>query len=234
MQIALTEEFIKLFPDASIHALVCKGLTPIASSNLERWEERALHCVKASNIRPERLSEGPEFQEWRAAYSKFGLRPSKFRSSIEQLWKRGLQGNFIRTPVKLVDLYCRVSLIARIPMGGYDLDSLTGDINIRLAHEGDAFWGIGEKQASSLPPGIVVYADKKNVVCFGWNHRDSAHTCLQPGTERAIFFADSAIQESRVRAENGLDLLREALQPTGCQFSRAVLDRNHISHEFGS
>jgi DNA/RNA-binding domain of Phe-tRNA-synthetase-like protein len=234
MQIKLDGDFTNLFPEASIQVLVIHDLDHIAVANIERWKAMAINCASTDLIAPQRLSEEPEFQEWRSAYSKFGLKPSKFRSSVEQIWKRALQGHLIQTSVKAVDLYCYISLISRVPMGGYDLDLVQGDLKVRLAKDGEIFRGIGESSSSVVPQGIVVYSDVSNIVCFGWNHRDSLHTCLGQNTQRAIFFADSAIDSSRGRARTALDLLSEALLEAGCQVSfRGELDRQNPSLSIG-
>jgi DNA/RNA-binding domain of Phe-tRNA-synthetase-like protein len=231
MRIRLNDDFLSMFPDASLHLLVCLNAPEFSAGNVKSWKDRARAVIETSGIALEHLSQAPEFQEWRAAYSRFGVKPGKCRSSVEQLWRRALQGSFVQTPVKLVDLYCCTSIIARVPMGGYDLDQIVGDLRIRLSEQGERFLAIGEEQPLSVPKGIVVYADDADVVCFAWNHRDGTRTCLRPETRRVAFFADSATLESRPRAVAGLDLIAEALQESGCEISRELLDRNHTSVE---
>ena len=110
------------------------------------------------SIDPQRLVE-EWIAEWRLAMKRMGVNAAKTRSSIEQLAKRALAGTFITTPIPAVNLYCAISTIARAPMGGYRLASLTGNVRVRLATEGEVFLGIGEKRAAPVPPGVVVYAD---------------------------------------------------------------------------
>ncbi len=217
MEIRLEKDFLDRFPEASIHMLASSNVDRIDRQIVEHWKERAKAHVLESQIAPERLVDSPEIQEWRRAYTQFGLKPSKHRSSIEQLWKRALQGNLIQTPINLVNLYCAISIVARAPMGGYDRERLRGDVAVRLAREGEVFIGIGEKQSMPTPPGTVIYADSSAVICFGWNHRDAACSCLTGNTRRAIFFADSAVLASRRRAALGIALLREALESAGCE-----------------
>jgi DNA/RNA-binding domain of Phe-tRNA-synthetase-like protein len=225
MHIRLNDDFLSHFPEASVHTLICEGVERIDEDIAERWKERAKAHVLASGIVPERLVENPEIREWRDAYSQFGLKPSKYRSSIEQLWKRALQGNLIQTPVKLVNLYCYASIIARAPMGGYDLDHIGDSLVLRLSRPGDEFLGIGEKQPWPVPAGAVIYADNTAVICFGWNHRDAACSSLRLNTHRAIFFADSSLKASRARAAAGIALLQEALGDAGCKLVfQTVLD----------
>ena len=225
MQIKIDNDFLSLFPEANIQVLAIDDLAQLKEKNVELWKDRAQEHVRSSKIQSELLAQESEFREWREAYSKFGLRPSKFRSSVEQLWKRALKGDMVETPVALVNLYCYTSIISHVPLGGYDLDRVVGDIVVRRSREGETFLGIGEKQETIVPPGVVIYADDSRVLCFGWNHRDSEHACLRHETRRAVFFADSASTQSRQRAAQSLDLLQQALEEFGCRGAfRGIVD----------
>lgn len=228
MQVKLEDNFLQRFPEASVHALVYEDVDRVTAAIAEQWRARAQAHVRAMDISPDRLIEREEIQEWRNAYSKFGLKPSKHRSSIEQLWKRAAQGNVIQTPVPLVNTYCYVSILTGAPMGGYDLDHVRGDLCVRLASGEEQFTGIGEKEGVHVPAGVVVYADDSSVLCYGWNHRDAACSALRPETRDAIFFADSALASSRDRAASAIAILREAIQEAGGKFlAAAVLDAHN-------
>lgn len=216
MKVSMNDEFLNLFPEGNIQVLVARGLENIPASAQDRWRDLAREHVLNSRLDREHLGEAPEFREWRDAYSKFGLKPSKFRSSVEALWKRALKGDVLATPVPAVNLYCYVSLISRAPLGSYDLERINGDIVVRRSLAGESFLGIGESAEIAVSPGTVVYADDSRVISFGWNHRDSGHVCLQPQTRHAVFFADSALSSSRKRAEESIDLLQKALEEAGC------------------
>lgn len=218
MRIKLEADFLERFPEASIHALVYDGVDRVTGRLAEQWRAQAQAQMLAMNIAPDRLVEREEIKEWRVAYSQFGLKPSKYRSSIEQLWRRAIQGNLVRTPVELVNVYCYVSVLSGSAMGGYDLDRVCGDLHVRLAEQGETFTGIGEQQAVNVSAGVVVYADDAGVLCYGWNHRDGARTALQPETCRAIFFADSALASSKSRAARAILQLRAALDQAGARF----------------
>ena len=223
MRIKLQHDFLQRFPEASVHALVYEDVDRVTAAIAERWRMRAQAHVRAMDISPDRLIEREEIQEWRKAYSQFGLKPSKYRSSIEQLWKRAVQGNVIQTPVPLVNLYCFASILSGAPMGGYDLDHVSGDLYVRLARGNEQFTGIGEKQPAHVPAGVVVYGDDSSVLCYGWNYRDAACSALRAETRRAIFFADSAEARSRGRAASAMTLLREALDDAGATYKASAI-----------
>ena len=224
--VRLEHDFLEKFPDASIHVLVADKVTSVNENVVTEWQQRAAAAVVSWQIDPQRLLEEPWIADWRNAMKKMGVNAAKTRSSIEQLAKRALSGTFIKTPILVVNLYCAVSTIAKAPMGGYRLESLKGDVRVRLAQRSEQFLGIGEKSPFSVPPGVVVYSDDDKVACYAWNHKDSAETCITPQTERAVFFADGVTIEGRGRAYEGIQLLATALASSGSQvLSIGTLDR---------
>jgi DNA/RNA-binding domain of Phe-tRNA-synthetase-like protein len=227
MLVKLSDDVIAAFPEASIHFLVCEGLSKVPETIALQWKERAESHVARAKTDVNRIAEEPAIKEWRAAYAKFGLKPSKFRSSIEQLWRRALQSKIIETSVMLVNLYCYISIISQAPMGAYDLDRVTGDISIRRSLQAERFIGLDAHESTPVPANVVVYADDAGIVCFGWNWRDSQHTCLTSETSRAIIFADAASREGRGRATEAIDLIERALRELGSWTRRGVVDAAH-------
>lgn len=228
MKVTCAREVFDKFPDASIHGVVFKRLDLLDEQTAQRWKEKAVRSVGESNIRPELLSEVPEIRDWRSAFQSFGLKPSKYRSSVEQLYRRALKGDIIQTRLPLVNLYCYVSILDRVPMGGYDLRKIEGDIEVRRAVAGEEFTAIGEKSPLQSEGGVIVYSDQSGIICWGWNHRDCARTCLGPDTQEAIFFADSASESSRPAAGEAVKTLAGILTSAGCvKLDDFVLDRHH-------
>jgi len=210
-------DFIELFPDASIHVLVADKVTNVDEMKVPGWQQKAADATASWEIDPQRLTEQPWIADWRNATTKMGLSAAKNRSSIEQLARRTLSGSFIKTPIHAVNLYCAVSIIAKVPMGGYSLDSLKGDVTVRLANGSEIFHGIGASAPITVPAGVVVYSDDEKVACYAWNHKDSVETCLTTQTDRALFFADAATIEGRGRAHEGIRVLADALADAGAR-----------------
>src|SRR5262249_35298930 len=63
VRVALTDDFLGIFPEASISLLVCRNVPAFSAADVERWNDRARACVEASGIASQRLSEEAEFQE---------------------------------------------------------------------------------------------------------------------------------------------------------------------------
>lgn len=219
MKISCDAQIFDLFPEAEIHGVVFDNVNLLTAGEVREWKRRAVESLRERAIDPELLTEHPSISQWREAYRKFGLKPGKFRSSVEQLYRRALKGDVIETRLPLVNLYCYLSLLQMIPAGGYDFDKIDGDIAIRLTKTGEKFQGIGEQTAAECPPGVVAYADDAGVICFGWNYRDAARTCLDDKTSKAVFFVDSAAGSTRRQAKDAVRDLTNALTAAGCRLT---------------
>jgi len=92
--------------------------------------------------------EHPFIATWREAYRKFGAKPKDYPSSVENLTRRLLNGTKIGHINNLVSLYNTISLRHILPVGGEDLDKLTGDILLtRAGNDEPAVFLLGEKEA---------------------------------------------------------------------------------------
>src|ERR1700752_1123834 len=118
MIVRCDQELFELFPEASVHGIVFDGVAEFDQA--AAWKQKAIESVASSGFTPETVLESPAVKEWRNAFQRFGVKPSKFRSSIEQLYRRALKQEIIETSLPLVNLYCYVSLIEMVPMGAYD------------------------------------------------------------------------------------------------------------------
>ncbi|KAH7388935.1 hypothetical protein BKA64DRAFT_125401 [Cadophora sp. MPI-SDFR-AT-0126] len=61
---------------------------------------------------------------WREAYKGFGAKPKKERNSLESLMRR-VEGSLPGVN-RLTDIYNAISIKHQIPLGGEDLESLSG------------------------------------------------------------------------------------------------------------
>src|SRR5690242_2859745 len=85
------------------------------------------------------LGDIPEVRRWRQAYKAFGVKKTSFRSSVERLLRRVIQGEGLPRINALVDAYNAISVAYRVPAGADDLGLLKPPLNYRYAREGDTF-----------------------------------------------------------------------------------------------
>ena len=177
------------FPDYRVAFLVAEGLTiaperPVALDALIAGREEAARA-KWSGME---LTQIPGIAAWRAAYKAFGIKQTRYRSSVERLVKNVLAGRPLARVNAFVDLYNAVSLAHVLPLGADDLNLVTPPLAFRYAREGDSFVDMAEEgDAPEAPkPGEVVYADAAHVLCRRWNWRQDARSLITPQTTRAV------------------------------------------------
>jgi DNA/RNA-binding domain of Phe-tRNA-synthetase-like protein len=136
-----------------------------------------------------RAADDPRIASWRAAFSQFGAKPSRYPCSAEALIARVLKGESLPRINALVDTYNAVSLRHVIPVGGEDLDALEGDLRLVRATGDEAFEARDDGEDRPRP-GEVVWRDDVGVTCRRWNWRQGRRTQLTEATTRAFFVFD--------------------------------------------
>jgi DNA/RNA-binding domain of Phe-tRNA-synthetase-like protein len=160
---------------------VPNGPSDAAGDALLRGAEDAL---KARGL--ERAADDPHVAAWRAAFSAFGAKPSKFNCSAEALAGRVLKGGELPRINRLVDVYNAISVRYMVPVGGEDADRLEGSPRLVIATGEEAFDG----PDGAPKPGEVVWRDDAGVTCRRWNWRQGRRTALTEATSRALFIFD--------------------------------------------
>ena len=140
---------------------------------------------------PEPASAHPHLAAWRATFSAFGSKPSKFLCSAEALVKRVLKGDELPPINRVVDAYNAVSLRHVLPAGGEDLDRLESDLTLAFADGTEPFDLLsGDGTPEHPDAGEVVWKDSAGVTCRRWNWRQCRRTRLAPETKNAYFVID--------------------------------------------
>jgi len=186
----LEPDFLELFPEATIGIAVVRGIDNRVDDP-EIWPMLETEIDRASAaLDGQEISQHPAVAPWRAAFGKFGVKPSKYRSSIESML-RSAQSGRLRSIGPLVDLYNTVSLRHQLPVGGEDLDKVAGDIRLTRAHGDEFFVPLGSTAPEPPPPGAVIYRDDEGVICSCWNWREADRTRLTMATTDAVLVIES-------------------------------------------
>jgi len=82
----------------------------------------------------------------------------------------------------VVDVYNAISLKHCIPIGGDDIDRVTGDIRLAIATGDERFVPLNGTEAVSPKPGEVIYRDATDVLCRRWNWRECDKSKLTEST----------------------------------------------------
>ena len=158
----------------------------------------------------------PDVRRWREVYSAMGVKPSKYRSSLEALLCRIFKGDLWEvSPV--VDCYDCTWAVNLLAMGAHDMEKLRGGLTLRYARPGEKFYPLGAGDSVvECAERHVVYADDEKVCCWLWNYRDTRDASVDGGTKEALFLIDCAFETEWRSVEEGLSALAGELSAIGC------------------
>jgi DNA/RNA-binding domain of Phe-tRNA-synthetase-like protein len=177
-------------PDYVALVLIASGLANGPSDAASDAQLAAAEAhLQASGLA--RAADHPHIAAWRAAFSAFGAKPSRYPSSAEALITRVLKGQSLPRVNVLVDLYNAVSVRHVVPLGGEDADRLEGPLRLTVATGDEPFDprgdGTGVEHAAA---GEIVWRDDHCVTCRRWNWRQGRRTQLTDEATRAFFVFD--------------------------------------------
>ncbi len=195
MKFIVDSKIVSMFPDLRIGIIIARGIDNREyDEGIEIIKQAAIDAVK-QNLSIENLSQHPYIAAWRETYRRFGTNPKDYRPTAEALLRRILQGKGIPTISKVVDLYLVVEAKFYLPIGGYDLDKITGDIILRLSSGGEGFIPLGAQAEEVTYPGEVVYADAVRVLTRRWNYRDCDFAKITPESKNIALFCEAALPD---------------------------------------
>jgi DNA/RNA-binding domain of Phe-tRNA-synthetase-like protein len=190
LTLRLTTDVAAAYPDYRAGVIVAEDLVngpsdrrselPLLEAG-QRWQSLA------------RPADHPHIAAWRAAFSRFGAKPSRYPSSAEALMHRAIRGQELPRINRLVDLYNAVSVKHAIPVGGEDLDAIAGPVALTHAAGTEPFDPRDDttSDVEHPRPGEIVWADELGVTCRRWNWRQGRRTQLTPHTTAAYFLFDA-------------------------------------------
>ncbi|MET9816054.1 phenylalanine--tRNA ligase beta subunit-related protein [Streptomyces sp. NPDC006355] len=195
------------FPDTLIALVTATGL---------RGHEPWPHTATALDELEQRLAEGiwqpadendPRVEAWHSAYRSFGTNPRRVRPSVDALGRRLAKKGTLPRINPAVDSYNAVSVRHGLPAGAFDLDQVTGDVDIRHADGTETFTPLGEPGTVENPrPGEIIYADSTGVLTRHWNHRDAHRTRVTADSAHVAFVLET------LRATSDGHLLKTAAE----------------------
>jgi DNA/RNA-binding domain of Phe-tRNA-synthetase-like protein len=190
MHVLVTEAFWGLFPTARIGVVAAHGVDNMAGVDVAAALLADEAGRRATMLEGAEIASHPAVAPWRAAYARFGMKPSQYRSSIESLL-RAAQAGRVRSISPLVDLYNAVSLRHALPCGGEDLAAVVGDVRLTRAAGGEPFRTIGATEDDPARAGEVIYRDDVGAICRCWNWREADRTKLTAQTRDAVLVIEA-------------------------------------------
>ncbi len=232
MKLKIDNKIFEKFPGLKIGVVTARNIDNHGFSDeimqLIREKEREIRV----NYDTETLSQHPKFHSWRRAYSSFGAKPKKYKSSVESLYRMILKGLDLRHINKIVDLFNYISIKCMIPAGGDDMAKVDGDITLKFAVGDEPFTALNSKEKETAREGEVVYTDSKEVLCRRWNWRECDKTKMTEETKDVILVVEALPPVTKEElAEVEEELNRLITKYCGGEIRTAILDDGKIEIE---
>lgn len=216
MRIGIDGKIFELFPEAKIGWLLADVKVTPSDAYIDKIKSGLAYSLREIGLSQDTMMLHPDVARWREVYSKMGVKPSKYRSSIEALLRRVFKGD-IWSVSNVVDCYDCVSALTLLPMGAHDITAIKGDLTLRFGYENEKFYPLGAGESViDVSTKNILYADEEKVCCWLWNYRDTRDASVTEKTERALFLVDQAFSTEWRTVREGLDLLSEELEKIGC------------------
>ncbi|MBO0870106.1 MAG: hypothetical protein J2P15_16225 [Micromonosporaceae bacterium] len=195
MRLLVSEDVRRAFPELRVAVLRATGIDNTGNSPELDAEKMAAARRLAAEHTIESLGQLPEIEAWRTAYRAVGIKPKDYRPTAEAFLRRLVKGQEFPTISKAVDAYLLVETQFFLPVGGYDLATVTGDIELRLSTGGEEFTPIGGRDPEYTQPGEIVYADAARILTRMWNYRDCDACKVTPGSTEVALFTEAPYRQ---------------------------------------
>ncbi|WP_404461336.1 B3/4 domain-containing protein [Sutcliffiella horikoshii] len=118
------------------------GSSPQMLKGRIRLFQESLHL----DLEDKDMKDIPGVAEWRSVFKETGTDPSRYRPSVEALYRRIKKGQFLEPFNSAVDLNNFFSMKYEIPLGIYDADKITGDVRISVGDETAGYEGLNGRE----------------------------------------------------------------------------------------
>src|SRR5881394_882663 len=144
--------------DLLSHFGLAREIAALTGKRLKSAPRKAKIAIKKSGVTISAARECPFFSARKIDNVKVGPSPQWLRGKIESVGIRSINN--------IVDISNFVMLELGQPTHAFDADKLTGDINVRLARDGEKFLALDGKTYSLKPDNCVV-ADQERAAGIG-------------------------------------------------------------------
>ena len=138
----------------------------------------------------------PGIAAWRGIFKQTGTDPSRYRPSVEALYRRIKKEPSVPTGNSAIALNNFFSLQYEIPLGIYNFNAINGKITIRIGYGTDSYEGLNGR--TNTLNGIIGAFDEDGP--FGSPFVDSVRTSVHDNTKEALqivyFHSDQTLEQA--------------------------------------
>lgn len=141
MRVVVAENVVRKFGIIFYKDIII-GSSPQMLKGRIRLFQESLHL----DLEDRDMKDIPGVAEWRSVFKETGTDPSRYRPSVEALYRRIKKGQFLEPFNSAVDLNNFFSMKYEIPLGIYDADKITGDVRIAVGDETASYEGLNGRE----------------------------------------------------------------------------------------
>ncbi len=174
----------------------------------------------------ENLKNDAIVRAYRDFFWSIGIDPTKIRPSAEALVRRALRGSF---PLinDIVDAGNIASAYTMVPIGIYDLESVSPPFIIKLSSGGELFRPIGGGE-EVLDRGIPILMDSSGRVMHIYPHRDSRDTAINKDTKKIFLLGAGVPKVPRDLVEEAVRRVIILLEKIGWSWCKNIITKGFI------
>jgi DNA/RNA-binding domain of Phe-tRNA-synthetase-like protein len=200
------------FPTIRAGVIHASGLVNGPSPKALRADYEAEQRSVAARLATTAVADLPSIAAWRRVFSRFGAKPTQYRSAAEALLRRLAKQGDIPTINVLVDIGNLVSIRYAMPVAVVDLAGVTGVTTVQFATGSEQFTDLGSSASIHPEPGEVIFADEAGVVSARrWCWRQSAQSATSDSTVEALVVIeghhDAAAEDVKAAVDHIIALL---------------------------
>ncbi|HEY3426123.1 MAG TPA: phenylalanine--tRNA ligase beta subunit-related protein [Negativicutes bacterium] len=233
MKFVVAKEVFTKLESVCFGIVVARGIKKNAQST--EIAELLTNSIKNVEARFDstKVKEAGEIGAYREAFTKLGINPNKFMSSIEAMATRIAKKKGFPQINSIVDLGNAISLKYLVPLGAHDLDDASGDISVRFSNQGDRFLPFGETQEEVLEQGELIYSVGDQVKTRRWIWRQSEQGKVNENSKNIFFPIDGFHEQNNLQVIAARDELASRLQQWfDCEIVVGLVDKQNRELEF--
>ncbi|KQU19437.1 hypothetical protein ASG65_23850 [Bacillus sp. Leaf13] len=182
MEINISANLSSKIPDFKVGIITYENIEVGPSPQMVKGRLQLFQEALFFDLDEKELTDFPGIKEWRKIFKTTGTNPSRYRPSVEALYRRVKKQNYLTSIHSAIDLNNFFSLLYEVPIGIYDADKLTGDISIKIGESTDEYNGLNGRLNSM--ENMITSADRDGA--FGSPYVDSERTKVTEETKKAI------------------------------------------------
>ncbi|WOV86602.1 phenylalanine--tRNA ligase beta subunit-related protein [Sporosarcina oncorhynchi] len=182
MKIEISKDLFKKIPQLKIGVNHYTGITVSESPQMLKGRLQLFQEQLYFELDQKPLSDFPGIQEWRETWKTLGGDPTTCPPSVDRLYSRIKEQDYLQSMHTAVDLNSFFSLQYEIPTGIYDLNDLVGNIQLTLGKDDDRYDGLNGR--TNELDNILMLRDDYSP--FGSPYVDSIRSAVTEETTDAL------------------------------------------------